>query len=257
MTRASAWMRIKPERLRVPASLEVLRQAAHSEPETRKVSNKLTISYEGKEFDVADVPGVVAGLPVTLQINVFRAPAIDVRFTCPDTSEETWHVVEPVVRNDWGFRVDSPVWGEEPRTAKQSNLDRNRNRLSREAYKTGETLPTLEEAARLRRRHAQAYAGVFDVMADVKAAQLPTYLPRRSTPLTIASPKVELPRFPLVQCCMLIMNSIGKRWQPAMRKIVEERITASGSDGLLETEVAELARELGADPAPAAQRAAL
>jgi hypothetical protein len=114
-----------------------------------------------------------------------------------------------------GYRVDAPVWGEDhPRVASHSDVDRNRAKLQREAYRTGDGLPTLEEAAKARKHHAQAYAGVVDAMADVAAAQVPTYLPRKVVPLPLPERRVEAQRLPVVAACQAIKARIGALYTP-------------------------------------------
>lgn len=215
-TRFGAWMAITPEQLRVPASLEALRNAAVRHPETRRVDNDRTVRYDGRRYDLSQVPGVVPALNVTLQVNVFRHPAIDVRFVCPDTGEESWHVVEPAKVTEWGFREGGPVWGEDMRTAAHSVVDEHRNALNRQAYKTGDGLPTQEEAQRARKAHAQAYAGIVDAMADVKATPAPAYLPRRATTLPMGERKVQAQRLNHVDAAKRLRQMMGEAYQPAV-----------------------------------------
>lgn len=232
-TRFGAWMAITPEQLRVPASLEALREAAVREPETRRVANDKTVSFGAKTYDLAQVPGVVAGLKVTLQVNVFRAPAIDVQFICPDTGAETWHVVEPAKTTEWGFRADGPVWGQDMRTAAYSDVDRNRGDLSKQAYKVGDGLPSLEEAQRARKAHAQAYAGIVDPMADVNATPVPAYLPRRSTELALPTRQVEARRLNTVDAAKRLRDMLGAAYSPQ----VYSHLTAQFADGVPEDQL--------------------
>lgn len=220
-TRYGAWMEIQPEQLRVAASLEALRDAALKEPETRRVSNSKTISFATSKgvatYDLTYVPGVVAGLKVTVAENPFRAPAIDVLFSDPDTGEETWHVVEPMQVDQWGYREGAAVIAEAHlRTAAYSQVDETRNAVTRQAYKavspTG--APTLQEAERARKAHAQAYAGVVDAMADVNATQVPTFLPRRATPLALPQRQVEAHRLDIVTASKRIKEKLGPRYSP-------------------------------------------
>ncbi len=232
-TRYAKWLEIRAEQLRVAASLEALREAAVREPETRRVSNNKSVPFNGRQYDLAMVPGVVAGLKVTVVQNVFRAPAIDVLFTDVDTGGETWHVVEPIKTDEHGFREGAAVWGEDMRTAAYSSVDDARGELTRRAYKTGDGLPTLEEAARARKAHAQAYAGVVDAMADVKAAQVPTYLPKRTTPLALPERRVQARLLNRVEALQLIMARIGAAYTPQVR----EDLIARWPDGVPEDEI--------------------
>ncbi len=245
-TRFGAWMAITPEQLRVPASLEALREAAVREPETRRVANDKTVSFGAKTYDLSQVPGVAAGLKVTLQMNVFRAPAIDVQFICPDTGAETWHVVEPAKTTEWGFRADGPVWGEDMRTAAYSDVDHARNDLTKRAYKVGDGLPSLEEAQRARKAHAQAYAGIVDPMADVKATPVPAYLPRRSTELQMPARQVEARRLTTVDAAKRLRDLLGAAYTPQVYTHLAERF----ADGVPEDQLEAIAAQFtGADQA--------
>lgn len=213
-TRYAAWMGIQSQHLRVPASLAGLREAAMRNPETRRVANDRSLSFNGRIYDVSLVPGAVAGLKATVQVNVFRDPSIDVQSIDPATNKATWHVVPPQEFNELGYPVGATKWGAEFKAARNSEIDNARNRLIKQAYTTGDGLPTLKEAAKARKAHAQAYSGVVDAMADVNATQVPDYLPRRSTPLPLPERCVEAPRINLVQACKVIHSRIGAAYNP-------------------------------------------
>lgn len=236
-TRYGAWMAITADQLRVPASLEALRDAAVREPETRRVDNDKTVQFGGKTYDLRHVPGAVPGLKVTMQINVFRAPAIDVQFICPDTGAESWHVVEPAQTDQWGFRADGPVWGEDMRTAANTVVDNNRNALLKSAYKVGDGLPTLDEARAARKAHAQAYAGLVDPMADVKATPVPAYLPRRTTEAPVAARRVEAQRLSPVAAAGRLRQMLGDAYTPQ----VYTHLAQHHADGVPEDQLAALA----------------
>lgn len=236
-TRFEAWMSIKPEQLRVPVSLETLREAAVAHPEKRRVDNDKTVSFKGRTYELTNVPGVVAGLKVTLQVNVFRSPSIDVEVIDADTGEVSWHVVAPVVVNELGYRESSPVWGEEIRTAANSVVDDNRNAALKAAYKTGDGLPTIKEAERARKAHAQAFKDVVDVFADVKATQVPAYLPRRSTPLALPERIVEARRLNSMEACERLKATLREAYTPQ----VYMHVAANFPDGVPEDQLQAIA----------------
>lgn len=243
-TRYGAWMTIKADQLRVPASLEALREAAVREPEQRRVANDKTVSFGGRTYELTRVPGVVAGLKVTLQVNAFRAPAIDVEFVDPDTGEQTWHVVPPVETDALGYRAGSPVWGEEMRTAAYSDVDHARGDLLKRAYKVGDGLPSLQEAERLRKAHAQAYSGTVDPMADVKSTPVPAYLPRRNTELQMTERRVEARRLSVVEACKALRERLGAAYTPQVYAHVSATF---GDAGVPEDQLDTLAAQLRGD----------
>jgi hypothetical protein len=244
-TRFGAWMAITAEQLRVPASLQALRNAAVRHPETRRVGNDRTVSFDGRIYDLSQVPGVVPALKVTLQVNVFRHPAIDVKFTCPDTGEVSWHVVEPAKTTEWGFRVGGPVWGQDMRSAANSVVDDNRNALMKQAYKVGDGLPTLDEAKRARKAHAQAYAGIVDPMADVKATPVPAYLPRRATELPLPDRRVQARRLNHVDAAKRLRDMLGEAYTPQ----VFTHLSTTFADGVPEDQLDAIAAQFAAPAA--------
>ena len=251
-TRYGAWMEIRADRgeLRVAASLEALREAAHREPEQRRVSNQLTITF-GKPmqtYDVGRVPGVRAAGHVTVVQNVFRAPAIDVLVIDAETGEETWQVVEPIEKDAWGYNVDSVVIGEDMRSARNSVVDDSRNALTKKAYSSpNESLPTLEEAAKARKRHAQAYAGVIDAMADVKATPTPSYLPRRGTPIETSMRTVVAQVISVVEACKRLKLELGDAYSPQ----VYAWVSAKFADGVPEDQLTSICAQFSTQTAPA------
>jgi hypothetical protein len=239
-TRYAAWMEINryDGALRLPATEDALRDAASSEPVTPRVGNDKRIAFRGRQYLLATVPGVIAGLKVTVQLNVYRAPAIDVQFVCPDTGAQSWHVVEPEATNEWGFDGTRVIGAEQSsgqgfRSARASVLDDNRNALKRAAYKTGDELPTLEEAERARKAHAQAYRGTIDPLADVKATPVPAYLPRRVSPLPLPERAVQTRRLTPVEAASELKRRMGERYSPQ----VYAHVSAAFADGVAEDQL--------------------
>ncbi len=249
-TRFSAWMEIKPDYLREAASLEALREAATRQPETRKVSNTMTVPYGGRTYDVSTVPGAIAGLKITIAQNPFRAPAIDVKVYDPNDAADLWQVVEPMKVDEWGFREGAPLIGETMRTARFSDVDHNRNAQLRDAYqRPGEGLPTIEEAAKARKRHEQAYAGRFDAFADVKATQVPTYMPRRGTELELPGSAIAPSILTIEAACSRLRAALGTGYGVHVYNWVSARFP----EGVPEDQLQAIATQFAAPAAPAEQ----
>ena len=60
-TRYEQWLTISEEQLRIAPPVEVCQELLTHHPETRKVSDTLTVSFKGREFDVRAVPNVMVG----------------------------------------------------------------------------------------------------------------------------------------------------------------------------------------------------
>jgi len=238
--RYSTWMRIAAEQLRVPAGMDVLRELVTHEPVQRRVDNTKCITFAVKgwgsqTYDLGMVPGVMVGGKVTVAINAYRAPEIDVETTDADTGEVVWQTVAPIARNEAGFRVDAPIIGEEYRTAAFTDADRNRNRITQDAYRVpGEGLPSLEDAARARKEHAQAYAGIVDAMADVRATPVPSYLPRRGTALDTPAPRnVVAQLLSVTEAARRLKQVMGEAYTPQVYTFLADKFAAGVAEDLL------------------------
>lgn len=242
MDRHSAWLRIRQDQLRVATSLEALRDAATKEPETRRVSNDLKVQVGKHWFDVSNVPGASAGQKILVAVNVFRHPSIDVQSVDRETGEETWHIVDPVQVDEFGFSSTATVIGQEMRTARNTEVDDLRNDLTKQAY----GLPTLEEAAQARKRHAQAYAGTVDVMADVKATQVPDYMPRRGTPIGHEPRQLVAQLLTHVEAAKRLRITLGDAYGPH----VYAWLTQRHPDGVPEDQLSAITAQLGIQAEP-------
>jgi hypothetical protein len=251
--RFSVWMRVTTEQLRVPSSIEVLRELVTTEPETRRVDNAKCISFAVKghgssTYDVSLVPGVVVGGKVTVTVNAYRAPAIDVRCV-DDTGAEYWQTVEPIAVDQFGFNAASPVIGESHRTAANTAVDEARNRITRQAYREpGEALPSLEDAAKARKRHAQAYEGMVDAMADVRATEVPSYLPRRGTALETPTRAVSAVLLSVVDACKRLKAALGDAYSPQVYTWVSARFADGVPEDQLDGICAQFAQPGAAAP---------
>lgn len=249
--RYSMWMRITAEQLRLPASLDALRNAFTHEPERRQVKNDLSVTFAGRWFDIRRVPGVAVGQHVLVALNPFRAPAIDVRSIDTDTGEEYWHTVEPIATDAAGFALDAPVIGEgHAQTARHSQQDHERALAMQEAYRTGAHLPSQEEAAKARKAHAQAFGGRIDPMAHINATEVPAYLPRRSSTVDLPVRQVQAITLSHVEAAKRLRARMGETYTPQVFGHLQQHYP----DGVPEDQLLHVEQLFG--PAPTQDSAA-
>lgn len=242
--RYSAWMHITPEQLRIAPPMDLLRELVTTVEETRRVSNNMTVSFAvkgwgKKDYKVAYVPGVLVGQTVTVVVNPYRAPAIDVQYVDAATGEIRWMCVEPIEVDRAGFNVDAPVVDQDYKALPYTTADHARN----EALKAAHNVSTLEEATKAKRAHAQAYTGTIDAMADVDATPVPAYLPRRGTALDAEKRAVAALRLSVVDACKRIKLIAGAAYDPQTYAWLEQRF---GSEGVPEDQIDALAAQYGA-----------
>lgn len=177
-TRAEQRMTITAEQLRLAPPPDLCRELLTHEPESRRVSDKLTVQFKGREFDVRGVPGAMVGEKVLVTHSPYQpdtAAIVDV-----DTEgNELLHTIPVVQRDDAGFRVDGNVIGEDYRRPADTLLDTNRKEVERFAY----AADTDAEAAARKKAKAVPFGGRIDPYKPIEQAPERTFLPRRGTEL--------------------------------------------------------------------------
>lgn len=200
-TRYGVWLSINQDQLRIGPDEAICRELAHTAPESRVVTPKMTVSFRGKEFDVSPLiesAGLIVGDKVMMVRNPWRAEAAQVVMTDAE-GHEVFHVVEPVLRNEVGFREGSVVIGE--RYARHADTQAQRNAKDIEMLATGTT--SLEDAAAARKGKALAFNGEIDPFLPVTNTVLPAYLPKRGSEINLPG-RVHVELKPLSHAQLLI-----------------------------------------------------
>lgn len=177
-TRAEAWMTITAEQLRLAPSPELCRELLTHEPEQRTVTEFLTVSFKGREFNVRGVPGVMVGEKVQVTHSPY-APDTAAIVSVDGDGNELLHTIPLVPRDENGFRLDANVIGEDYRRPADTQLDINRKAVERVAYDA----ETNTEAEARRKAKAVPFGGRIDPYKPIDQAPERTFLPRRGTEL--------------------------------------------------------------------------
>ncbi|KZT11672.1 integrase [Acidovorax sp. GW101-3H11] len=180
-TRSEAWMTITADQLRVAPPVEICQALLTESPETRKVTDFLTVSYKGREFDVRGVPNVMVGEKLHITLNPWVLDAAMVVDTDAD-GNEVLHSIPLVVRDEAGFRTDANVIGEDWKRPADTQLEANRKEVDRFAYDA----TTDAEVEAKRKAKAVPFGGRIDPGKVIDQAPERTFMPRRGTDLAPA-----------------------------------------------------------------------
>lgn len=237
-TRSQAWMAIRADQLIKAPSVEVCRELAVATPESRKVTPKLRVSFQGREYDVSTVPGVMVGEKVMVTRNPWRDDAAQVVLVGED-GHEVFHVVSEVQKTEFGFSTDAARIGESYK--RHADTPAQTALKDIEQLVTGTDSQAAAEAAR--KAKALPFGGQFDPYKHIDDATLPTYLPRRGTAHDLVAPKVELPPLSLVEAAKQIkpkVESSGGEWTADRFRWLQQRYPDGVPQEQLDTIVAEL-----------------
>lgn len=189
-TRYGLWQTIRAEQLRVAPSREICQLLLSTRPETRKVDDNLRISYAlkgqpSRQYSVAHVPNVLVGETLTVCINPYSVPAINVIEKGADGKEIFFECL-PLAVNEYGYTEAAVTIGESYKSVADTPADIARKNAIKEAY----GVDTLEEADARRRAKVRPFADM-DAVTYLKAETVADYLPRKGTDMGISSPRVE------------------------------------------------------------------
>ena len=161
--------------------IDVARRLLTHTPDSRKVSGTLTVQFDGVEYDVRGIPGVMVGESLQIALSPYqRGAALVVQ--CDADGRETLTPVPAVERNDAGFRLDAPVIGEEWARQADTRADTNRKAVERVAMDAD----TDAEAEARRKAKALPFGGRVDPYKVIDQAPQRTFLPRRGADLVPA-----------------------------------------------------------------------
>lgn len=237
-SRSAVWMGIRPDQLIKAPPVSVCRELAVAAPESRKVSPKLRVSFQGREYDVSTVPGVMVGEKVMVTRNPWREDAAQVVLTGED-GREIFHVVHEVLKTEFGFSADAATIGERHK--------RHADTPAQSALKTIEQLATGTDSAALaeaaRKAKQLPFGGQIDPYKHIDESELPAYLPRRGTAHDLVAPQVELPKLTHVEAAKQLMakvESTGGEWSAERFRWLQQRYPEGIAQDQLDAIAAEL-----------------
>lgn len=233
MTRYRAWQKIQSEQLMIPPPIEYCRELVLSKPETRKIKPDLTVDFEGHEFDVSKMPFVMVGEKITIAKNPWQQYSAQVQ--CFDEhGKEYWLVAPEVVRNEFGFRVDAAIIGEQFKAHADTQAQTNAKELEKLAMQAD----TLEQAEQNRKAKNLPFGGRIDPFAHqekVLSESKTGYMPKRGTQMDYNKMDVQaavLSEFELRKIMKQRIDEAGLDWNLALQRLKDDY-----PNGALESEL--------------------
>lgn len=242
-TRYGLWQTIRAEQLRVAPSREICQLLLSTKPETRKVDDSLRISYAlkgqpSRQYSVAHVPNVQVGEKLTVCINPYSVPAINVIEKDAD-GKEIFFECQPLEVNEYGYTEDAVIIGESYKSVADTGADTAR----KDALKTAYGVTSLEEAEARKRNKERPFADV-DAVAYLKDETVATYTARKGTDMGVDSPRVEEKPLTLTKAAMELVRR-GVQMNAERHKLLKQW----HPDGVPESELDALQARLVARPA--------
>lgn len=238
LSRSAAWMRITAAQLVKAPTVAVCRELAVAGPVSRQVSPRLTVSFNGREWDVSSVPGVMVKASLAVTRNPWRDDRLQVVVKGED-GFDTYHVVPEVKKNEYGFAETAAVIGESFRAAADTPAQTAKKAI--ELQVTGTT--TQEAAAAARKAKALPFGGQLDPYKHITETELPTFMPRRGTPHALTPPQLSFAPIALVDAARRLkpmVEAAGGSWGVEQFRWLQQRYAEGVPEEALATIVAEV-----------------
>jgi hypothetical protein len=250
MTRYAAWSLIQSDELRIAPPMEVMKALPATVAQKRQVRSDMTVSFAfkdmgRKDYDVRYISELSPKDEVFVTVNPFALPAVRVGVTDRDTGEIVWHQVEPVQTDRLGFNLNAPhLNGSDYKALPATPADQSRQAIAAQAFAVDGKPANVAQAEAAQRKNATPYLGQFDPLADIKAAQVPTYLQRPGTPHSATAPTLEPVRLSVAEACKRMKLALGGLYDPNTYAWLSERHGAAGvSEDTVKTHLKSLFQE--------------
>lgn len=253
-TRYGLWQTISRDQLRLCPPREICGQLLRDGFEERRVRPNLMISYALKGqpsmfYSVRRVPGVMVGDAVRVCVNPYRYPNVDVLIPGADGTETAYELV-PEERNEAGFFVDAPVFGENYKAPPATLADDNRRNLLQDAY----GVSTQQEADKKRTRREPAFGGEIDPVSYLASETVAYFMERPGHALEVPGQfHVERQPLSLIEAMKRLRGMLGRALTPDENT----KIRARYPDGVAESELEEVMSWLANGGQPTASKAAV
>lgn len=238
--RYALWQKIFAEQLRELPPIDVLRAYLLGREETRKVTPKLTIQFrhpkaEGsRSYDVAGLPGIVAGCDVTVHPLIYGECAIQV--TVPRFDGEPLHYrIEPDRQFDeFGQLATAPIVGERYAAKPETSTEHAARSMDRAAWGVG----NREDAKAARDRGDTPFAATTPINSidHLQHIERSAWMPRRGTQIDLAVKVVEEQPLTTAEACKTLMarGVAGDGLYPRIAAQYPNGVPASELDALID-----------------------
>lgn len=256
-TRYGLYQTIRPEQLRLAPDADVMRSFVQTDRVERTVkANDLSITFvpskahNSMTYSLEHL-GTRAGEKVYVSVNLYRCPAIDVE-VIDEHGEIHSYIVEPMEKDDAGFNINAPIYGENYRAIADTLPQRRKKEMDKTAWGTSDPLEIKK--SRKGRVRQVAFNGAIDAMADIKQQTPPSFMQRKGQPLLVDMQNINEPPLSDVKAWKLLAESLGLKG--AALQPYKEALKQAYPTGFTRKQVEQFINDLGGDDA-CAQTAAL
>lgn len=208
MPRLSAWAQHVGGHLKAPPSVETCRALAYTKPETRKVTQYVTVQFDGQDWDASGLPDVYRGMQVSVARNPWSSESVRI---VQQKADGTLEFIECPLkrRNELGYWEDSPVLGQE---YKRHAMTPPEKTLARLAERTAADRIMGDGTKRAR---PMPFGGKIDPYKALEDVPMADMLPRRPDEVHPAAAQIRLPVLTHTRAAIQLKALLGRTLAPA------------------------------------------
>lgn len=239
-SRNDLWLTIRDEELRVLPDREKCKLFLEGKTVARKVNAKLEITYKHPladsvcVYDLRGLDGICVGDTVEVSPLAIGESEVYVRASRYDGAMLEYRVKPAVFDPVYGFRTDAPVWGEEPRTKPDTDVERAGKELDRLAF-PGRTLDEIEKA---KDKNETPFDGQLVAHSHLANIVVPTSLAsRRGSEISVPDrARVEEEKLAGTGALIHVVRALGRKLE-ANERTAFDTFMAERAEGATATEL--------------------
>lgn len=193
-----------------PPPVEVCRDLAVNDPETRKVNGDMMIQWDGQFYSVANIPGIKVKDEVKVCLNPWRTQDGVPEVVMIEEDEDGREIQYPLphqAKDELGQFIDAAEIGTQFKAPADTVADRHRKEVTK--LIAGES--TLEAAEKKLKKNGTVPLEAFgiDPLKIEREAELPAFIERASTAHELAVERVE-PPLPLIDTLIALREGLER-----------------------------------------------
>lgn len=224
MARFQAWQKIQADELRIPPPADYCRELVLSRPVERVVAPDLTISFEGRTFELSGIQPIVQNADkIMVAKNPWKPFSAQIqRFD--EHGKAYWLEVPERIVDTFGFPVNAAIVGQEYKAHADTAIQTHAKELEKLAMQAD----TLEQAAQNRKAKHLPFGGRIDPFAHqekVLSESKTGYMPKRGTQMDYNKIDVHaavLSEFELRKIMKQRIDEMGLDWATALQRLKDD-----------------------------------
>ncbi|WP_082930841.1 DDE-type integrase/transposase/recombinase [Shewanella woodyi] len=215
VARYELWQTIlrTPQKLRELPPLQVCRYLYRADPQLRKVSGNLEISFrhpaaeKSMRYSVKGLANIIVSDKVTVAPLFYGNCQVLVTVNGYNEDSQN-HILDPIDVDEAGFNIDAPIWGESIKAMPDTEVERRNKTSDQTAFPNMD----LEQIKKAKAKQVTPFEGNLDAHSHLKDIKQPAFMRREGSNIELTEQYSPAERTPLTRIALkrLVLGQLGR-----------------------------------------------